>query len=238
MATTSGRAGDMIEEAVAQLRQYVPHMDRAWYAAQHDAMRADPNKQDVYERADATAATIAVALEHLAQEAVLDIEVLDIDPSDRDTLRHHTDQPAVVFYLACYDAVATFRYWQDEGDFVAQLDKVELAGTKWLNPASGPELKEAKARAAKAELAQRGQQRGNTARRSDAKARAAGAWAVFGLDGPSGPSLLARVKKATPEQQAALAKLYDYGDDVDGFVTDTGDKNSSVRAQMRRDNKR
>ncbi|WP_209599404.1 hypothetical protein [Ruegeria sp. HKCCSP351] len=223
---------DDITAAIDSLRPLVPEFDRAWYAAQ---------RGDSHPVADELAVDVVAVLEALAREAAPDIIALGLNPDDRDALRNGVTDPAVSFYLQCYEARATFRYWADEGDFDAQLGAVELAAHKWLtsgNPSpDAAELRSAKAQAAMAELKRRSQQSGNTRKAADRKARKAAAWAVFGLDKPSGPSLIARLKTATPEQLERLAEIYGYRDAVT-FERDAGDRDTALRKQLQRDNRK
>ncbi len=223
---------DDITAAIDSLRPLVPEFDRAWYAAQ---------RGDSYPVADELAVDVVTVLEALAREAAPDIIALGLNPDDRDALRNGVTDPAVTFYLQCYEARATFRHWADEGDFNAQLGAVELAAHKWLgNSTHNPdaaELRSAKAKAAMAELQRRSQQSGNTRKAADRKARKAAAWAVFDLVKPTAPSLIARLKTATPEQLERLAEIYGYEDDGE-FLADAMSKDSSVRFHLKQDNKR
>ncbi len=224
---------DDITAAIDSLRPLVPEFDRAWYAAQ---------RGEDYPVADELAVDVVAVLEALAREAASDILALGLNPDDRQELRYAVAQgvtaPALAFYLQCYEASATFRYWADEGDFDAQLGAVELAAHKWLGSLStspeAAELRSAKARAAIAELQVKGQQSGNTRKAANTKARKAAAWAVFGLDKPSGKSLVARLKTATPEQLERLAEIYSYEDEGE-FLADAMDKNSGLRSYLKRD---
>ncbi len=228
------------------LREYIPALDKAWYTAQVDEDQDDPSKQHLYRDAAARSGDAVQVLSAMAAEAAHSLPD-GLDAGDREGLRWAVTQgeasPALAFYLECYEAIATFRFWAAGGDFGPALDRVALRAVDWLAPMSdterhalGTALRDAKARAAEAELAQRGQQRGNTRRQSDARARAHRAWAAFGLDGPSGLSLLARVKKASDAQLAALADVYGYAD-VGAFMDAALDKGSSTRKALQRDSK-
>ncbi|WP_433988653.1 hypothetical protein SuNHUV7_22300 (plasmid) [Pseudoseohaeicola sp. NH-UV-7] len=212
------------------LRRIVPEMDAAWYAGTSPI-------------ADALAGDVIITLTSMAREARNDISALGLDPDDRDGLRMH-DHPAVHFYLECYEAIATFKYWADEGDFAAVLDRVELAQTKWLHGQPEPseavaQLSAAKARAATVQMAQRAQlsglTRGNSERRAAAEARVAAVRDALGID--EAASLLSSIRRASDGPLAAVAALYGYGC-VTTFLADLSDKSSCVRSQIMRDARR
>ncbi|WP_181893041.1 hypothetical protein [Falsiruegeria mediterranea] len=213
-------------EAIDSLREMLPTMDRAWYAAQVDPWREDAAKEHLYLAADALAADMGDILRTLANEAAPDHE-------DRDTLRH-VNTPAAKFYLACYDAIATFRFWQDHDDFAAQLDAVELAAVKWL-PAGKLDaaLRKAKAEAATAKMALRGQQSG-LARATAKKKRTTLQRAEAARDVCGSDDLLAGARTLEGAALAALAAVYGR-DDPEAFQRDARHNASNLRKLLERD---
>ncbi len=233
-------------DAIDSLRELVPTMDRAWYAKREDVA------------ADAVAADVCHVLAALAKEAEPDILALGLDPSDREGLRWAVPHPPpVTFYLACYDAIAAFKYWRDEGDFAARLDAVELAATKWLHGAPpalpvndivrhtlaeahdqrvelGERLSDAWSARNMEQQAKRAQQAGiqrvNADRKRPVQVRAARAWEALGKPEPAKCSLIT----AARERPEVFMTVYGY-DDADAFRADALDENSSLRGKLKRD---
>ncbi len=234
-------------EGIEALRDGLGTFERAWMRAQVDEDLENPDHAMLYAEADILAADRVQYVDVMLGTLVPYLELLDLDPNDGTGLHYAAAQgetdPALRVALALREVRATFKHWAAEGGFSDVLNAAELRVREWIEgqpelPDMAAALAETKARAARAEMAQRGQQRGNTVRVGRAKARARAAWATFGQNGPGGPSLLARLKRATDAQQAALADLYGYADDVGAFLADATDKNSSVRAQLKRDNQK
>ncbi|NOD99588.1 hypothetical protein GS610_20460 [Ruegeria sp. HKCCD6228] len=238
---------DDITAAIDSLRPLVPDFDRAWYAAQ---------RGEEYPVADELAVDVVTVLEALAREAAPDIIALGLNPDDRDALRNGVADPAVTFYLQCYEARATFRHWGDVGDFDAQLGAVELAAHKWLGSGGaddllrkinhfrrqrlelGKRVADANARAimSKSEIEQ--QQSGlvacNERRARDVKLRAAKAWNALGRPKTSTVNLFRALRNLCAKQISALAEIYGY-DDPDTFLAEANNPDSGLRRMLSRD---
>ncbi|MCU9837566.1 hypothetical protein OEZ49_07285 [Ruegeria sp. WL0004] len=231
-----------ILEAIDDLRQHLSTMTRAWNACQSDPDREAATSQHLYLAADAAAQDVGAVLAAMAREAWPDVLALGLDPEDRDGLRWSVTQgvtsDALAFVLACADAAAAFRYWQDHDDHGAALDRVTLTASQWLlgAPPALPEddtVRQALAEGAEARQAHRaqnaGRERANHQRASKAQQRAEAARAACGTD-----DLLEAARELAGDALAALAQVYGW-DDPQAFQREAGHNNGKLRKLLERD---
>ena len=232
-------------DGIEALRDDLGTFERAWMRAQADEDLENPAHATLYAGAELMAADRVQYVDAMLGTLVPYLEALDLDPNDSTGLHYAVAQgetdPAIRVALALRQVQDTFKHWAADGGFSDVLNAAELRIREWIEgqpelPAMAAALAETKARAARAEMAQRGQNSGRT-RANAERVNAAQQRAEAARDACGTSDLLDAARTLTGDALVALALVYGFAD-AEEFQREADYNNSNLRKKLERDAKR